>query len=36
MYFIQLEITNIFGDYKLNKYESVDSRLIIVAKNGNN
>ena len=27
----QLEITNIFGDYKLNEYESVDSdRLIIV------
>lgn len=31
--FAQLEITNIFGDYKLNKYEPIDSdRLIIVAK----
>ena len=31
--FAQLEITNIFGDYKLNKYEPKDSdRLIIVAK----
>ena len=31
--FAQLEITNIFGDYKLNEYEPVDSdRLIIVAK----
>ena len=31
--FAQLEITNTFGDYKLNEYEPVDSdRLIIVAK----
>ena len=35
--FAQLEITNIFGDYKLNEYEPVDSdRLIIVAKKWKN